>query len=94
MEDVAEDTVIHEFLVIIIRLFQISHIMVEEPQLAAQIRADGCRTDASVLLRKALFHNGHYLVGLDDFLRTFELCLLSCLKRLVLDRFRSLYHLL
>ena len=69
VEDVAEDAVIDDVFFVILRFDQVAHIMVEEPQLTAQIGADGSRTDAAVLFGKEGPHDIHHLVGLEDSLR-------------------------
>ena len=69
VENVAEDAVVDHVFIIILWLYQVTHIMVEESQLTAQIGADGSRTDAAVLFCKEVLHDIHHLVGLEDLFR-------------------------
>ena len=94
MEDVSEDAVIDNIFFVILWFDQVAHIMVEEPQLTAQIGADGSRTDAAVLLGKKVLHDTHHLVGLEDSLRMSGCRELSCLQRTVQDGLLALHHLL
>ena len=54
MEDVAEDTVIDEFVIGVVGLLEVTDVSVEEAQLAAQVGADGRGTDTTAVIREAL----------------------------------------
>ena len=94
VEDVAEDTVVDKILIVIIRFDQVANVVIEETQLATQIRADSCWTDTTFLCREAILHDFHHLIGFEDSQRTSGSCQLSCLKCLVMDRFLPFHHLL
>ena len=57
MEDVTEDAVVDEVVFRIVGLDEVAHIMVEEPQLTAQILADGCRADTTFCRRQSPAEN-------------------------------------
>lgn len=54
MEDVAEEAVVNEFFVGVIRFLEITDITVEEAQLATQVVANSRRADAAVLFGESL----------------------------------------
>ena len=73
VEDVAEDAVVDEFFFVVVGLFEVADISVEEAQLTAQVGADGCGTDAAPLFGEAALEGEHHVGGLGDGLWRAEL---------------------
>ena len=64
VEDIAEGTIVDEFIISLVRFQQIAYVVVEESQLAAQIGTDGSRTDTTRLGSEALLQDFHQFVCL------------------------------
>ena len=86
VEDVAEDAVVDEFFFVVVGLFEVADISVEEAQLTAQVGADGRRTDAAPLFGEAALEGGHHIGSLGDGLWRAELGRLTSTQRELLNR--------